>query len=231
MNAAAHVRDARMLAALAAPNFTLVSAQVDAQLAKVSPALWTIVCAAGIGMGTAFAFCGAKLIRTAGFIFGAVTGALLVAMALSTTTLDGDVWIGLVLAGALLVGLLASCILRLGRLTLVVALGFTVAAVIMQYGLSYFAHFPAWVEWIIVGVCVVIAAVFAWRLFDLAMIVASAAVGGFAVLLGIAYFVHGPLSPVGFWFNPVFLVSCTTWQCWCVNFLVACAGRYEACKV
>jgi len=195
-------------------NFTLISTEVDAQLARAPPQFWSTAAAICLAFGAVFAFSGSRLLRTAGFVFGCLTGGLVMAIILSFTAVGGDVWLGLVITFAIVFGLVAMCVVRLSRLALVVALGFTMAMVIMQYCLSYIQGLPAAVEYTIIVLCVLLCAYCAYKAFAMTMIVASATVGGFLVLIGTAYFMNGPLSPAGWWFDPSKLVSCTTISCW-----------------
>ena len=64
-------------------NFTIFTPQVDAALELAPGWLWDTFAGLGIVFGTIFAFAGARMLRTAGFLFGAFVGALLAALVLA----------------------------------------------------------------------------------------------------------------------------------------------------
>lgn len=196
-------------------NFTIFTPQVDAALELAPGWLWDTFAGLGIAFGTIFAFAGARMLRTAGFLFGAFVGALLAALVLALIgTVQSSVWIGVVISTAFVFGVISAIILSLARFVMIIALGVSIAGVFVQYCLSYIQHLPSWVLYLIIGVSIVAVAIITWKIYAFAMILATSFIGGFVVLLCVARFTQGPISLAGMWANPTFLQSCITINCW-----------------
>ncbi|KAH9254108.1 hypothetical protein BASA81_007983 [Batrachochytrium salamandrivorans] len=203
--------------AVHAGNFTLISPQVDLALARVPDGLWDAAAGVGIVIGTIFAFVGSRMLRTSAFFFGAFVGAVVGAaiVGLIDFHASSEAFISVSVILGLGLGLLVACFVRIAKFASVIAVGVICAGVFNQYVLSYFANqLEPWVIYVVLAVFVVLVAALAWRFIKFAMIFASAILGGFVVLLAVARLARGPISLVGIWADPEFLVACVEMTCW-----------------
>lgn len=198
-----------------ARNLTIFTPQVDEALNKAPEWLWDAFAGIGLAFGTIFAFAGASMLRTAGFLFGAFVGALLAAVVLALIgNVASDIWLPVVITMSIILGLIVSMVLRLARFVMVIAVGVTISGVFVQYGLSYIPDLPSWVLYTLLGVCILLAAFLTYKAYQFMMIFATSFLGGFTVLVSIARFTRGPISLAGMWVQPQFLVSCVDITCW-----------------
>lgn len=211
--------------AVHAGNFTLISPEVDLALSKVPGEVWDAAAGVGIVVGTIFAFVGSRMLRTSAFFFGAFVGAVLgaVIVGLIDFHASSEAFISVSVILGLVLGLLVACFVRIAKFASVIAVGVICAGVFNQYVLSYYAEqLEPWVLYVVLAVFVVLVALLAWRFLKFAMIFASAILGGFVVLLAVARLARGPISLVGIWADPEFLVECVEMTCW--GPLIAGAG-------
>ena len=196
-------------------NFTVFTPAVDAALRVVPDPVWdTLAGVVGIPVGVLLAFAGARFAKSAAFVFGAAGGGLLGAVVMAFVgPAPSDVWFGVVLGLAAAGALLACTLLGIAKILMVVAVGASVSAVLVQYVFST-AGIPTWAIYLILALCIILSAILAWKTYKLALIIASSVVGGFIVLLCIGRLARGPISLLGMLGNAQFLAACVDMTCW-----------------
>lgn len=202
---------------ITANNFTLISPQVDRALEKVPGELWDAFAGIGIVIGVVIAFVGSRMIRTSSFLFGAFVGGAvgLVLVGLADFNAPSDAFVSVSIICALIMGLLVGKFLFIARYAAVLAVGIICAGMFNQYVLSYYAtELESWALYVVLAVFVLVVAFVSWRFLSVALIFATAILGGFTVLMCCARLVRGPFSLVGMWADPAFLVECNAMDCW-----------------
>lgn len=153
--------------------------------------------------GILLVFFGRKFIKPAVFIAGFLTSLLLFSFIFYAVYFDkvsqaSDFWwfLGAGVLVGIGVGLLLSCFIKVGAAILAGWGGFCLGMILNES--IVFRAGQEWLFWTTIVICVVVSAVLAFYVFDLMTILATVALGSYAMVRGVAAY-------AGHYYNEVYM--------------------------